>query len=280
MKKSEKETVLNHEQEYEKKNIRRIRTALVITDLDETALRSDGTCSSRTIEAFKACRRAGIRTAVATARTAVSAARQASILGTEYAICANGSRILKDGKAIWGDAMSQGLMNRLIRELKSLETLQDITVETGDSIFHNRRNLPPGHIYHHAAVFYDFTEEIRQDAFQILTGIESEEEARQLVDRFPECACIHYRGTTRYAFVKKGTGKAQTIKKLAKCLGITLKEIVAFGDDYGDMEMLRLCGCGVAMGNGPSEVKQAARFVTSSNDEDGVAEFIESAILI
>ncbi len=256
-----------------------MRTELVITDLDETALRSDGTFSPRTIEAFAACRRAGIATAVATARTAKSAARQAKLLGAEYAVCANGSRLLKDGGQVWGSAMPRGLACRLVRELKGLETLTDITVETKETIYHNRRNLPPGHAYHQLAVFCDFTEEIREDAFQILAGIASDQEAYELAERFPECGCIHYRETTRYAFVKKGVGKEQTIRILTERLGISLAETAAFGDDFGDIGMLRACGLGVAVGNGPAEVKQAARFVTASNEEDGVAVFIEKMIL-
>lgn len=50
----------------------------------------------------------------------------------------------------------------------------------------------------------------------------------------------------------------------------------SFGDDFADMRMLRLCGTGVAMGNGVEEVKKAADVVIGSNEEEGIAEYLAS----
>ena len=50
---------------------------------------------------------------------------------------------------------------------------------------------------------------------------------------------------------------------------------IVFGDDYADIGMLELCGTGVAMGNAIDEVKESADIVIGSNDEDGIADFIE-----
>ena len=54
------------------------------------------------------------------------------------------------------------------------------------------------------------------------------------------------------------------------------ESIIAFGDDYADIGMLQLCGTGVAMGNAIDEVKDKADVVIGSNDEDGIAVFIEN----
>ena len=54
---------------------------------------------------------------------------------------------------------------------------------------------------------------------------------------------------------------------------------MVFGDDYADIGMLELCGTGVAMGNAIDEVKERADIVIGSNDEDGIAGFIENEIL-
>ena len=62
-------------------------------------------------------------------------------------------------------------------------------------------------------------------------------------------------------------------------LHLTLDEIISFGDDYADMEMLQICGRGVAMGNAIEEVKQAADAITDSNDNDGAAKYLEKYIL-
>lgn len=69
----------------------------------------------------------------------------------------------------------------------------------------------------------------------------------------------------------QGGGKVMGIRLLLEKWGISREEIAAFGDGENDAEMLRFAGIGVAMGNAPESVKEAADYVTSSVDEDGVA---------
>ncbi len=45
---------------------------------------------------------------------------------------------------------------------------------------------------------------------------------------------------------------------------------MAFGDSDVDVDMLQCCGLGVAMGNATRQAKEAADFVTASNDEEGI----------
>lgn len=59
-----------------------------------------------------------------------------------------------------------------------------------------------------------------------------------------------------------------------------MDEIVAFGDDENDIDMLKSCGLGVAVSNAIPEVQLVADKLTLSNDEDGVAFFIEREIPI
>ena len=49
---------------------------------------------------------------------------------------------------------------------------------------------------------------------------------------------------------------------------------MAFGDDYVDIGMLKLCGLGIAMGNAIKEVKEIADVVIGTNDNDGIADFL------
>ena len=49
---------------------------------------------------------------------------------------------------------------------------------------------------------------------------------------------------------------------------------VAFGDNYNDVEMLKYVGCGVAMGNAPDDVKKIANEITTSNEDDGIYNFL------
>lgn len=73
--------------------------------------------------------------------------------------------------------------------------------------------------------------------------------------------------------------KALALKTLAEHFGIQQREVMALGDSYNDMEMIKWAGLGVAMGNAPAEVKRVADFVTASNDEDGVAQALQYWIL-
>ena len=72
-----------------------------------------------------------------------------------------------------------------------------------------------------------------------------------------------------------GVNKASAIHKLISPAGKSLNNVVAFGDDLPDMDMLVECGIPVAMGNALPELKEACKYCTASNEEDGVAIVLE-----
>lgn len=80
-------------------------------------------------------------------------------------------------------------------------------------------------------------------------------------------------------FLHPGVSKGNALKMIAADLGIAPEEIVAIGDNHNDIGMLQFAGLGVAMAHAHEEVKAAARYVTRSNAEDGVAVVIEELIL-
>ena len=53
-----------------------------------------------------------------------------------------------------------------------------------------------------------------------------------------------------------------------------MEEMIFFGDGLNDLEVIESVGMGVAMGNALPEVKENAKAVTTSNEEDGIAEFV------
>ena len=73
----------------------------------------------------------------------------------------------------------------------------------------------------------------------------------------------------------KGTSKGDAIKKLCEYLKINLKDSVALGDSYNDLSMFEVVGHSVAMGNAPEDIKRIVDEVTDTNNEDGVAKFLE-----
>lgn len=60
----------------------------------------------------------------------------------------------------------------------------------------------------------------------------------------------------------------------------SLADVIAFGDNYNDIEMLEAVGTGVAVGNAREEVKNIANYIALANGDDGVADFIEKNIRI
>ena len=71
--------------------------------------------------------------------------------------------------------------------------------------------------------------------------------------------------------VPKGIDKAQSLLRLLAKINLTPADLMAFGDGYNDLSMLKLAGVGVAMANAAPEVRADADYVTLSNEEDGVA---------
>ena len=71
------------------------------------------------------------------------------------------------------------------------------------------------------------------------------------------------------------SGKLKGIESIRRQLGLETEEVCVFGDDVNDLEMISFYPNSVAMGNAVESIRQAAKFVTRTNDEDGVAFAIE-----
>lgn len=69
--------------------------------------------------------------------------------------------------------------------------------------------------------------------------------------------------------------KAQSLQKLLLYTGNTREEMIACGDGFNDLSMIKFAGMGVAMANAQPAVKEASDFITLSNEEDGVAHVVE-----
>ena len=77
----------------------------------------------------------------------------------------------------------------------------------------------------------------------------------------------------------KGIDKAQSLERLLGHLGISRERMIACGDGYNDLSMIRYAGLGVAMENAVLSLRKEADYITSSNNDDGVAEVIEKFML-
>ena len=113
-----------------------------------------------------------------------------------------------------------------------------------------------------------------------------EETADGLVCRLKTRAELHvvkvslpYNGLWAVDVTRRGVDKAEAARRLAERLGIGTAQMIAVGDSYNDLPMLQVCGLGIAMGQGPEELKAVADHVAPSVDEDGLATAIESFVL-
>lgn len=77
----------------------------------------------------------------------------------------------------------------------------------------------------------------------------------------------------------KGINKASALEKLLEETACKREELMAFGDGFNDLTMIRYAGMGVAMENGVQVVKDAADYIAPSNDADGIAEVLEKFVL-
>ncbi len=75
--------------------------------------------------------------------------------------------------------------------------------------------------------------------------------------------------------VRSGLHKARGIRRVARYYNIPQERIIAFGDERNDVEMIEDAGIGVAMGNAYPPLKQIADYVTKTNDEEGIAFFLQ-----
>lgn len=72
--------------------------------------------------------------------------------------------------------------------------------------------------------------------------------------------------------------KGAALAKLCKYLGCTMENVMTLGDGLNDITMLQMAGLSVAMENAAPEVRAAAKYVTGSCDESGVAQAIHRFI--
>lgn len=112
-------------------------------------------------------------------------------------------------------------------------------------------------------------------------GIASEiqELYRCLQSELSESLHLYRSKDTYLEIAPKSISKATGLREIVKRLGISMEEVMAFGDNYNDIELLASVGLGVAVGNAREEVKAVAREITAGSKADGVALSIEKHLL-
>lgn len=250
---------------------------LILTDLDHTLLRSDGTVSERTLDVLKKCREKGVLFAIATARYWIGAERYIELLSPDYEITTDGTLIHSAEKCIYSCEMSVSAVNDIVEELLRAVPGTEITVANGKTVYWNSRHISESEKLH-KAVYCEYKEPLESGANKIVAELPKEDIARDIAEK-SGCKLQCYRGENWYGFLPQGAGKIAAINALSRECGIALDDIASFGDDKNDIDMLKMCGTGVAVANAVQDVLDIADEVTASNDEDGVALWLERNML-
>ena len=247
---------------------------LILSDLDHTLLKSDGSISEHSLNVLKRCRENGMLFAIATARYWIGAERYIEMLKPDYEITTDGTLIHSNDKCIYSCDFSVEETNKIVQALLDKKPDAEITVADGKTVYWNSKHIAESEKLH-KAVYCEYDKPLICNANKIVAELPDEITAQQIADEIG-CKLQCYRGERWYAFLPKGSGKIEAIKAMSEIAGISLKDIVAFGDDKNDIDMLKICGTGIAVSNAINEVLEIADGITSSNDEDGVAKWIES----
>lgn len=142
----------------------------------------------------------------------------------------------------------------------------EITVDTLDAHYWNYKTNPKEQDKSWGdSIYTDFTD-FKGEALKICVEIHHPDLAQNLCEHFSELDSQHFSDGDWYKFTKSGITKEKAI--LAVCEAC-----------HADIGMLKICGIGVAMGNAVQEVKDIADDITLSNEEDGVAAYLEKWII-
>lgn len=74
----------------------------------------------------------------------------------------------------------------------------------------------------------------------------------------------------------KGINKLETLKGLCQKMNVNINKVIFFGDGANDLSIISQVGLGIAMENALDEVKEQAKEITLSNDNDGIAYFLDN----
>lgn len=271
-------------------------------DLDGTLLNTKKELTEYTKAVLKRAIKSGVIVLTATGRPYTGIPEELrEFPGMRYALTSNGARIIDREKIVEpGDcgALTEHLLpladaKKALEILRKYDTLQEIYFD-GQG-YAEEEKLREVHRYHHNPHMREYVLNSRISVPRLEEVIERENrdmdkvqglfadmvEREQAWKELEQLDGIALVGSLKYNIEinAAGVNKGRGLLELGKILGIPQEEIMACGDGDNDVEMLREAGFGVAMANAEEVVKEAADYVTESNDEDGAAKAIARFVL-
>lgn len=241
----------------------------IIFDLDDTLLNNKREVTPYTLEILKHLQGMGHILVINTARSKAFGQAYLDLIRPDYSILNGGSLILdREQKEVFKAGLDVGTTQTIVREL--LQITGNFSVQTEEFLFSNN-----GSYKGQNSKAFDFAgENFGFPSLKILAAIEDDATAKAIADKHHLEFTTYLDGVfRRYNHID--ATKAKGNRKLLELLGGTLADVIAFGDDFGDVDMLNEAGIGVLMCNANPQLHSRCKYISKyTNDEDGVARFL------
>lgn len=263
-----------------------IRKVTLLSDMDGTLLSSDGKVSLRNREAISRFIEAGGHFGIATGRGHIN------VLNFIEGVEINAPSILYNGAMLYDFTEEKMLESEHIPTEKLQEAIRWIQKSHPEIMIYiytphtcyfvsKEENADQKILAGHLPVeFSELEEALEKPWLKVLLA--GENSPLKVIEKKLES---ELKGEMRWVYsadiylelIPAGVSKASMLKKLKKIHGED-HEIIAAGDFYNDLEMIRAADYGIAMGNAPEDIKAVADGIAVSNDEDGIAWIIEGIL--
>lgn len=268
---------------------------LVALDLDGTLLDSTLQIRRQTIDALQRVRDRGVQVMIVTGRHHTAVHAYWHQLNLELpAICCNGTYVydFRDHRPLAGNALTREEARELLAVVRAHPVHTSVYIDAAMTYENDAPHLAgmrrwaatlPEEVRPRLQAVDSFDRLIDEAAAIWKFLLASDDPAalaacEQAIGARPGFACVRS-SRARADVSRAGNSKGQRLAEFIAQQGIQAQEVIAFGDQDNDREMLELAGLGVAMGNSHAGVRECADWVTGSNDSDGIAEVLERFVL-
>lgn len=245
----------------------------VITDLDRTLLRTDKSISEYTLSVLEECRSRGILIMAASARPFRSIQKYHELIKFDALTTMNGAVVFLPHETLqFGISRESG--EKILSELLNFNDIS-LSIETDRGLYSNR-DIPEWQ-----PIVYDRFPALPENTvlYKILASGNDSRLYKNIDDILTNDVYSTVAVEELVQIMSSEATKWNGIKKMLSYFGASPDDAVYFGDDNDDIEPIANCATGVAVANAIPAVLETADSVTSSNDSDGVARFIEKNIL-
>ncbi len=249
-------------------------TKMVVTDLDDTLLRTNKSISKYTIDVINRVRNQGIKIIFATGRGSSAKSLVPFELFDGYVLM-NGAKAYVNNRLIYDRTISADVFIPFLRELSNRDLRVAAEIE---GVHCANFNVKEKWSYINNFIVTDYLN-ISGSADKLYALIENPNQIDIITPILPkELYLILSRDNLAMIMHKEAT-KSNAVLEVANEFNISKRGVIAFGDDINDKDMLLNCGFGVAMSNSIDEIRMIADEICDTNDNDGVAKWLDEKIL-